>query len=151
MADNRHSGMQTTMAITVTHSEPTINGLKPNCPSEGDQSVDVIRLKNLWFFKSGYDFNTSPVPIANGSNKHINRHNCIHFEEIISLIFLEVCIKLLLYTKLFGGKLFLLVCRYCVCKWHITRRVNKLLPICQHPFKKIEDLFLLGFTFCKKV
>ena len=96
MLDKRHNGMQITIAMMVTSTEPKMNGQNPNFPSEGDQSDEVMRLPRECVFNNGKDFKIKPVPIAKGNNKQKNRHKSIHFEEILSLSFLDTIMPVLL-------------------------------------------------------
>jgi len=43
IAASKHKGRDTIRAAIVTHKELTIKGRKPNLPSDGDQSEDVIK------------------------------------------------------------------------------------------------------------
>ncbi len=74
-------------AKTVTKTELTINGQKPNCPSDGYQSSEKIKVLNLWVLNKPVDLKTKPVPIASGNSKQNIKHVNIHLDETLSINF----------------------------------------------------------------
>jgi len=88
MLDKRHKGIEISKANTVTQTEVTIKGQKPNWLSEGYQSSENINSLNLCVLNKGIDLNTSPAPIANGSNRQNVIQVIIHLDEILSVNFL---------------------------------------------------------------
>lgn len=83
-------------ASTVTQTDVTIKGQKPNWLSEGYQSSEKISSLNLCVPNKGADLNTSPVPIARGSKRQNRRQVNIQLDEIVSVNFL---------VKIIGGGL----------------------------------------------
>ena len=81
MLDKRHRGIEIISAKTVTQTELIINGQKPNCPSEGYQSSEKIKVVNFCVLKSPVDLKTKPAPIASGSNRQNIKQVNIHLEE----------------------------------------------------------------------
>jgi len=75
------------IAVMVTHSELTMNGKNPNCPSIGDHCDEVIKLMKEWFCESPEDLMINPVPIASGKSRKKLRDATIHFDESESIIF----------------------------------------------------------------
>jgi hypothetical protein len=84
MAASKHKGIAIINAAIVTHKELTIKGKKPNLPSDGDQSEDVIKLINELSFSNPVDFKIKPVAIAKGSIKKKLKHAIIHLDDILS-------------------------------------------------------------------
>src|SRR6478735_6975207 len=89
MLDRRHKGIDITSAATVTQTEVTIKGQKPNWLSEGYQSSENISSLNLCVPSKGSDLNTSPAPIASGNTRQNVRQAIIHLDDILSVSFRE--------------------------------------------------------------
>ena len=83
------SGIEIAKANTVTQTDVTIKGQKPNWLSEGYQSSENISSLNLCVPSNGIDLNTRPVPIASGNSRQKVRQVNIHLDEILSVNFLE--------------------------------------------------------------
>jgi len=114
----------------VTHNDPEINGQKPNCPSEGDQSVDLIKDQMEWVFKSGSDFMMRPVPMPKGNIRQIDRQANIHFEEMCSFIFRDILMKYSIdIAKLFCCQFHELFIDNCLWQGYISCSIDQFLSI----------------------
>lgn len=89
MPDKRHNGIEITSASTVTQTDVTIKGQKPNWLSEGYHSEEKMSSDNLCVLKRPVDLNTNPAPIANGNRRQNDRQAIIHFDEMLSVSFLD--------------------------------------------------------------
>lgn len=89
MLDKRHNGHEIINASTVTQTEVTINGQKPNWLLEGYQSEENKSSLNLCELKSGTDLKTNPAPIASGNRRQNVRQASIHLDEMLSVSFRE--------------------------------------------------------------
>ena len=83
------------MAVIVTHKELRIKGQKPNWPSIGDHSDEVIKFIIEWFLKSPDDFTINPVAIASGKSRKKLNDAIIHLDDKESII-----LRLVMFYKL---------------------------------------------------
>ena len=88
-------------ATTVTHKELRIKGKKPNLPSHGAHSEEVMSVPIDRPSKSPVDFTMSPAAIASGNMRKNIKQTTIHLEDTASSNFRLVIVPVLSFSLSF--------------------------------------------------